>query len=217
MKFINYLFIGFIFLGCNNENGDNPSAPIQGFERVIIGPQVWMFKNLDVTTYRNGDPIPHVTDRTQWSKLTTGAWCYHNNDSATGAIYGKIYNWYAVNDSRGLTPVGWHVPTNTEWTTLAAYLGGESVAGGKLKETGTAHWISPNTGATNSSSFTALPGGYRHYNGTFSDIGSSGYWWSSSEYEATSAWNIGLYTDIADVYRHKFGKHIGLSVRCVGD
>ena len=150
---------------------------------VSICDQVWMKKNLDVDHYRNGDPIPQVTDPTQWANLTTGAWCYYNNDPANRTTYGKIYNWYAVNDSRGLAPVGWHIPTDAEWTELENCLGGESVAGGKMKETGTTHWLSPNTGATNESGFTALPGGSRSYmNGLYYEIGQSGAWWSSTEF-----------------------------------
>jgi uncharacterized protein (TIGR02145 family) len=120
-----------------------------------------MLYNLDVTTYRNGDPIPEITDQTQWNNLTTGAWCYYQNNTANGAIYGKLYNWYAVNDPRGLAPVGYHVPSLAEYIILRDYLGGSSVAGGPLKETGTTHWQTPNTGATNSSGFTLLGSGTR--------------------------------------------------------
>jgi uncharacterized protein (TIGR02145 family) len=126
---------------------------------VVIGTQQWTDKNLDVLTYRNGDLIPQVKDSTAWAALTTGAWCYFNNDpSGYGAIYGKIYNWYAVNDPRGLAPLGWHIATSDEFETLRNALGGSAVAGGKLKTAGTGRWISPNTGATNESGFSALPG-----------------------------------------------------------
>jgi uncharacterized protein (TIGR02145 family) len=127
-----------------------------------------MLKNLDVTTYRDGTPIPEVQNQAAWTALTTGAWCYYNNDPANGTIYGKLYNWYAVNDPRGLAPVGYHVPSLAEYIILRDYLGGASVAGGALKETGTTHWQSPNTGATNSSGFTLLGSGYRNSsNGNF--------------------------------------------------
>ena len=130
--------------------------------------QVWMTRNLDVSAYRNGDPIPQVTSSILWRTLTTGAYCYYNFDSANyGAVYGKLYNWYAVIDPRGLAPVGWHVPASAEWTQLANCLGGTWVCGGSLKEAGTNHWAEPNTGATNSSGFTALPGGSINYLGTF--------------------------------------------------
>ena len=137
---------------------------------VTICNQVWATRNLDVTTYRNGDPIPQVTDIGQWGTLTTGAWCYYNNDPANGATYGKLYNWYAVNDPRGLAPAGWHVPSDSEWTTLTDCLGGVSIAGGEMKatgamETGTGLWFAPNVGANNSSGFTGLPGGGRGMTG----------------------------------------------------
>ena len=148
-------------------------------EGVKIGNQIWMQRNLDVTTYRNGDPIPMVADNTIWQKLTTGAWCYYDNDSATyAATYGKLYNWYAVIDQRGLAPAGWHIPNNEEWDVLVRkLLGGIRIAGGKMKETGTMHWLMPNSNATNSSGFTGLPGGYRYNNGKFFDMGTSGNWW----------------------------------------
>ena len=149
---------------------------------VLICTQQWMENNLDVTNYRNGDPIPYVTDATEWASLTTGAWCYYNNDPANGNLYGKLYNWHAVNDSThgGLAPTGWHVPTAAEWTTLTSNLGGTSIAGGRMKLAGTTWWTSPNTGATNSSGFTGLAGGYRNYDGAFYDIGIDGHFWSSN-------------------------------------
>ena len=148
---------------------------------ITIGTQIWTSKNLDVSTYRNGDPIPQVTDFIQWQYLTTGAWCYYNNDDANGPIYGKLYNWYAVNDQRGLAPSGWHVSSNAEWSTLFSYLGNISTSGGKLKETGTSHWNSPNTGATNSTGFTGLPGGYRDDAGSFSTPNTTTIWWTSTQ------------------------------------
>lgn len=141
------------------------------YKTVKIGIQLWMKENLNVSHYRNGDPIPEVKNPTEWINLTTGAWCYYINDSAMGPRYGKLYNWYAVNDPRGLAPTDWHVPSHAEWISLTTYLGGEDVAGGKMKEAGTSHWQSPNAGATNSSGFTALPGGYRLSNGAYNGIG----------------------------------------------
>jgi len=155
---------------------------------VTIGSQIWTRCNLGITTYRNGEVIPQVTDPTQWSNLTTGAWCYYNNDPSTEPKYGKLYNWYAVNDPRGIAPTGYHVPSDTEWTVLTDYLGGESVAGGKMKKAGTAYWNAPNTDATNSSGFTGLPGGDRSNNGVYSTIGYNGSWWSSSEDNTNYAW-----------------------------
>ncbi len=186
------------------------------FETIKIGNQVWMKKNLDVLTYRNGDVIPEVKDPNEWGKLTTGAWCYYNNDPKNGKIYGKLYNWYAVNDPRGLAPVGYHVPSDKEWSTLITYLGGD-IAGGKLKEEGTLHRESPNTSATNSTGFTGLPAGYRYNLGTFSNIRSNGLWWSSSETNTMNAWGRNLSYNVGVVYRGYYDKGNGLSVRCIKD
>ena len=182
---------------------------------VTIGGQVWMQKNLNVSKYRNGDDIPQVQDPTAWAALTTGAWCYYENNTANGTVYGILYNWYAVNDPRGLAPTGYHVPSDGEWTTLTNFLGGESVAGGKMKAT--TLWNSPNTGATNSSCFTGLPGGLRTNDGAFGTIGSLGSWWSSSQLDATIAWHRDLDYINSFVGRYDSGKQNGFSVRCVRD
>ena len=187
------------------------------YPSVLIGAQYWMEKNLEVTTYRNGDPIPYVTDANAWAALTTGAWCYYNNDPANGSLYGKLYNWYAVNDPRGLAPAGWHVPTDAEWTTLSNTLGGDAVAGGKMKVAGTTRWTAPNTGADNSSGFAGLPGGYRNNDGTFNDVGNDGYWWSSTEFNATFAWYRGLNYTNGFIGRNFSNKKNGFSVRCLRD
>ncbi|MBI3137721.1 MAG: T9SS type A sorting domain-containing protein [Sphingobacteriales bacterium] len=147
---------------------------------LLVCDQTWMPMNLAVTTYRNGDPIPQVTDNSEWVSLTSGAWCYYNNDPSTEAAYGKLYNWYAVTDPRGLAPAGWHIPDYGEWIVLENCAGGYFTAGGALKETGTTHWTDPNTGATNSTGFTALPGGMRTGGGGFMSLGQVGNWWSSS-------------------------------------
>ena len=194
-----------------------PSTTAVFLPTIVIGTQQWMRENLDVLTYRNGDIIPQVTDPTAWAALTTGAWCYYNNDVANGAIYGKLYNWYAVNDPRGLAPTGWHVPTDDEWTTLSTTLGGDAVAGGKMKVAGTTRWTTPNTGATNESGFAGLPGGYRSFNGTFNDVGSIGYWWSSTESNTSNAWYRGLYCNFGDINRSFYNKKKGFSVRCLRD
>ncbi len=149
--------------------------------------------------------------------MTTGAYCYYANDSATyAAVYGKLYNWYAVNDSRGLAPEGWHVSTDFEWTTTADCLGGSGGAGGLMKEIGTTHWSSPNNGATNLSGFTALPGGDR-YEGIFYDINYHGFWWSATESDTTNARarNINNSNFSLDVYIGS--KLSGFSVRCIRD
>lgn len=182
--------------------------------------QTWMSKNLDVDKYRNGDPIPHVTDNAQWATLTTGAWCYLGNDPANGAIYGKLYNWYAVNDPRGLAPAGWHIPTTNEYSTLANCLGGSLIAGDKLKESGPGHW-GPGNAATNSSGFTALPGGMRlglaggWNNGGFSSY-NEGRWWTRTPYD--NAWSMfHNLTGASNSYLDYFSKDAGFSVRCVKD
>ena len=179
---------------------------------VAICGQVWATRNLEVITYRNGDLIPQVTDPTQWASLTTGAWCYYNNDPANGPIYGKLYNWYAVNDPRGLEPNGWHVPSDGEWTTLINCLGGELAAGGKMKAI--TLWDIPSA-ATNSSGFTGFPGGYCYSNGYFQNITEYGAWWSSSESGIPSAWGRSMYYLDGGVDRQSLGKKLGISVRCL--
>jgi uncharacterized protein (TIGR02145 family) len=194
---------------------------------VTIGTQTWTTKNLDVATYSDGTVIPQVTDPTAWTALTTGAWCYYNNDSATGTTYGKLYNWYAVagihdtdpnTPNKKLAPTGYHIPSDAEWTTLTTYLGGEEVAGGKMKETGTSLWNFPNQDATNSSGFTGLPGGYRVYDGCcFETIGYGGFWWSSSEDGTTNAWSRYLDYYGGFALSFNYNKLSGFSVRCLRD
>ncbi len=180
--------------------------------------QDWMVRNLDVSTYRNGDPIPKVTEGAVWASLTTGAYCYFNNDSAMyAATYGKLYNWYAVNDPRGIAPVGWHIPTDAEYTTLDTCFGGNAIAGGPMKEIGTTHWTSPNSGATNLSGFTGLPGGYRNANSTFFSLGIYGIWWTSTESPPNHALDRYLDYDEVGLYSYADGKRFGFSVRCVRD
>ncbi|NJK98749.1 MAG: hypothetical protein HC905_30955 [Bacteroidales bacterium] len=189
------------------------------YKTVTIGTQTWMAENLRTTKYNDGTAIPNVTGNEEWSGLTTGAYCNFNNTSNTDTIatYGRLYNWYAVNTGK-LCPTGWHVPTDAEWTTLSDYLGGEplSDAGGLLKETGTTHWASPNTGATNETGFTALPGGYRYKDGTFVGIGGGGVWCSATGLPIAP----GAVTWVAsnrNVYRSLYNKEVGFSVRCVRD
>lgn len=182
---------------------------------VTICNQVWTSSNLNVTHYRNGDLIPQVTDPTAWANLTTGAWCYYNNDPANGAIYGKLYNWFAVNDPRGLAPQGWHIASDAEMTSLTTCLGGELIAGGFMKEIGTTHWASPNTGATNSTGFIGLPGGYRSFFGVFADVTLGGNWWTSTQANATEGWLRKLSYNNANLTRLGATKTLGLSVRCI--
>jgi uncharacterized protein (TIGR02145 family) len=187
------------------------------YTSIVINGQEWMQQNLAVTKYRNGDPIPTGLDNTTWQNTTAGAYAIYNNDAANNTIYGKLYNWYAVNDSRGLCPTGWHVPSDGEWTTLETSLGGSSVAGGNMKST--TGWNAPNTGATNESGFSGLPGGDRRTSGAYSDIGNYGYWWSSTEFDSVYVWarRLDCFTSVLVRYGINDGKRYGFSVRCVRD
>jgi uncharacterized protein (TIGR02145 family) len=186
---------------------------------VKIGNQIWMKENLRVSRYRNGDPIPIVTDNTAWSGLTTGARSWYNNDSTSFEIpYGNLYNWYAASDNRNICPPGWHVPSDADWTVLTNYLGGESVAGGKMKSVGTAYWNSPNVGATNESGFSSLPGGSRGNGGSFSGIRILTMFWNATEgINGSSAWLCELNAN--NGYANIFGytKSFGASVHCLRD
>ncbi len=188
-----------------------------------------MAENLKVTHYRNGDQISHETDNIQWKYFHSGAYCNYNNSTGNVSIYGRLYNWYAVNDSRNIAPEGWHVPTDREWKQLEIYLGmSESEAnhsdyrgnseGGKLKEPGTSHWNSPNTGADNSSGFSGLPGGYRGaFNGYYANMGNGAYFWSTSQSNTSNAWYRYLNYKRSEIYRGYLFKICGFSVRCVRD
>ena len=187
------------------------------YRTIKIGNQWWMAENLKVTHYRNGDPIPNVTVSSTWTSLTTGAYCYYDNNSSNLDIYGCLYNWYAVNDNRIIAPEGWHVPSDSEWTRLSEFLGGEMVAGGRMKETGTTYWKSPNTGATNESGFSALPGGARGDNGEFDAITEQGIWWSSTEHDNEYIIHKNLFYDSEDLGDGYWKKESGFSVRCIRD
>ena len=192
------------------------STPDVFLPTVVIGTQQWMEKNLDVMTYRDGTVIPEVTGVAAWAALTTGAWCWYSNSAANGAIYGKLYNWYAVNDPRGLAPQGWHIPTDAEWITLGTLLGGDAVAGGKMKSTGTTRWTTPNTSATNQSGFSGLPGGQHIPDGRFFSLGEYGYWWSATESTPYALYRNLSYND-GYLYRTNDSKRDGFSVRCLRD
>jgi uncharacterized protein (TIGR02145 family) len=173
-----------------------------------------MVENLKTTRYNDGTDIPNVTDLTTWSNLTTPGYCWFNNDEAMNkATYGALYNWYTINTGK-LCPPGWHVPTDVEWKTLTTYIGGESVAGGKLKETGTDHWMNPNIGATNETGFSALPGGYNA--GSFYSRLKWGLWWSSTEMDKYLWIRIIEYNKNL-IIRTIYPKTDGLSVRCIKD
>ena len=191
------------------------------YKTVTIGTQTWMAENLKTSKYNDGTAIPNVKDSLEWTKLTTGAWCYYDNDEKYNAKYGKLYNWYAVspttNGNKNVCPTGWHVSTDTEWTILTDYLGGASVAGGKMKGVGTTSWNSPNTDASNTSLFTGLPGSYRNADGYYPIFNSGGYWWSSTESNLDFAWYHYLYFDRGNASRNNNSKGLGLSVRCLKD
>jgi uncharacterized protein (TIGR02145 family) len=186
------------------------------YNTVQIGDQVWMSENLKTFRYRNGGLISNVTDNTAWSNSTIGAWSYYNNAEANNAIYGKLYNWYTTLGDT-LCPTGWGVPTDAEWTTLTTYLGGESVAGGKMKTIGTAYWESPNTGAINSSGFSVRPGGFRYSDSSFFDIRNFAFFWSATEGVSGIAWNRSLGSGSGGVFRYSYNKSVGASVRCLRD
>lgn len=189
------------------------------YKTIVIGTQTWLTENLKTTKYNDGTPIPNIVDDATWASLTTGAYGDFGNVPANSIIYGKLYNWYVVasTNPKNVCPVGWHVPADIEWTTLINWLGGESVAGGKLKESGTAHWVNTSADVTNESGFSALPGGYRDYSGPSFDIRDWGYWWTSTEYNSGQAWNRIMYSGYISVLRSDNTKNIGYSVRCVKD
>ena len=216
-----YYYTGSGWVSIEGTGAGSPSSCMDydgnAYPTITIGTQVWMAENLRVTHYRNGNVIPNVTDNSAWAALTTGAYCWYNNDQAANAKYGVLYNWYAVDDSRGLCPAGWHVPTDAEWTVFTTYLGGEAIAGGKMKSV-SALWTSPNTDATNNSGFSGLPGGGRYgSNGSFCSLGNYGGFWSSSQTDTGSAWGRILYYGHAYVYRYYGSKEGGFSVRCLRD
>jgi uncharacterized protein (TIGR02145 family) len=215
---INYLYQGGPGPNCGQTTGTFKDIDGNEYQVIKIGSQWWMAENLKVTHYRNGDPIPEVTDSSAWSDLYSGAYCNYDNHEGNASVYGRLYNWLAVNDSRNIAPEGWHVPSDAEWQTLVNYLGGNTVAGGKMKETGTVHWNSPNTGATNESGFTALPGGGRAsglFGSDFDGMGEIAAFWSSTSYSSNNAWARFLEYEHAEVNRAFAVKRYGLSVRCV--
>ena len=204
---------------------------------IKIGKQTWTTKNLDLSTYSNGEAIPQVQDANAWTNLTTGAWCYYENESDNGSTYGKLYNWYAVNDPRGLAPKGYHIPSDLEWTILIDNIGDE--AGTKMKST--SNWeryevylenLTPlpedeDGNGTNTSGFAGLPGGFCSSYGIFNQIGANGYWWSSSEdllfnnngnvHNIDNAFFRLLFNTNGNVYRDSYNKPNGFSVRCIKD
>jgi uncharacterized protein (TIGR02145 family) len=192
-------------------------ASYSNAQTVTIGSQVWMTKNLDVSTFRNGDPIPEVKTAEEWEKATKKkkpVWCYNDNNPVNGVKYGKLYNWFAVNDPRGLAPEGYRVPSDQDWTALSNYLGGEEAAGNPMKST---YGWNENGYGTNSSGFLGLPGGHCSISGKFYDIGNGGCWWSSTEDNTGGAWVRILYYNSGVLIREGGLKEGGFSVRCVKD
>jgi uncharacterized protein (TIGR02145 family) len=187
------------------------------YNTIKIGDQTWMVRNLKTTRYNDGSAIPLIADGTAWAALSTPGYCWYENEASSfKPSFGALYNGYAVSTGK-LCPTDWHVPGDADWTILTTRLGGENVAGGRLKEPGTSFWVSPNTGATNESGFTALPGGLRYHDGSFHDFGFGGYWWSSTEYSAVRAWFRYMDYEYNNVFRFDNLKKNGFSVRCVRD
>lgn len=226
MKLIAILPLFVLVISCTHSadgvkvrDGSPPSLP----SATVICDRAWATGNLDLAVYRNGDPIPQVTDATAWVKLTTGAWCWYNNDSVTYHVYGRLYNWYAVNDPRGLAPLGWHVLTDADWEEMETCLGEDSV-GYRMRAAGSSLWPGPPTAIDNSSGFTGLPSGMRSEGGMFSHAGHSAIYWTSVEGSASEAW-CGRLIHIADLHGAPamvtgvgyMNKADGYAVRCVKD
>ena len=200
-----------LFSACMTGN-----AP-KSYKSVMIDTQEWMSENLNVGTFRNGDPIPETRSDEEWRKAGqagTPAWCYYENKAENGSKYGRLYNWYAVTDKRGLAPEGWHISSDAEWRNTTDFLGGEDAAGTKMKSS--SGWAEDGNG-TNESGFTGLPGGCRDLNGKFCYIDNNGYWWTSTEKDGTLAWYRCIDRSPYYVYRTNYYKQNGLSVRCIKD
>lgn len=204
-------------IGSPNANGTVSDIDGNIYHTITIGSQVWLAENLRTTRYRNGDPIEKISNNSRWSSTVNGAFCDYENDNTNFIKYSYLYNWYAVADSRNIAPAGWHIPSDEEWARLINFLGGERIAGGKLKESGIDHWATRTTGATNESGFTALPGGYRFNDGSFYYISYQAYWWSATPYSDSDAWFRNVFNDKISVTRDTFGKNLGFSVRCIKD
>ena len=219
------VFLGLLVItsNCKKKDDNNPTSTGNTvsdkdgniYHTITIGKQTWMVENLKTTRFNDGKVIPKVTDPKIWLSMATSAYCWYNNDTNFNkAGYGILYNWYTINTGK-LCPNGWHVPTEAEWTTLINYLGGEGVAGCKLKEPGFKHWFSPNTCANDSSGFSAFAGGYRDSTGVFDYYGYSGFWWSSSLYSSKSAWVNGINYGYSGVTSYGEIKNWGFSIRCI--
>lgn len=220
-------------LTLNDNEGTVKDIDGNEYQTVVIENQLWMAENLRTKHYRNGDPIPNVPDTTEWNGLNnpeTGAWVYYNNDSTNVDPYGKLYNWYAAMDERGLCPLGWRVPSDYDWKIMEIYLGVPELyadstgwrgvrdnAGGQLKAAGTEYWLPPNDGATNESGFSGLPGGNRYVDGSFGNIREFGYWWTATESADLphGSFRRRLKYDNNGIYRNDPNRRNGYSVRCI--
>jgi len=213
---------------CNkDDNNEEPSDPNQGtvkdiegnsYKTTKIGDQWWMAENLNTTKFRNGENIPYLAGSNEWTSTLSAGYCHSNNDTTLGAVYGLLYNWHAVDDGRKICPEGWHTPSNNDWSALVEFLGGNEIAGGKLKQTGIDFWNSPNTDASNESGFSALPGGVRNANtGDFAGSGTTGSWWSASQQNIDKAGVWGLTTMNGAIATYNLDKNTGLSLRCIKD
>jgi uncharacterized protein (TIGR02145 family) len=208
-----FLMSSMILTSC----GGGESNEGSDYNETAIGNQIWMTENLNVDKFRNGDPIPYAKSSAQWEKAGKNdqpAWCYYDNDPVKGEKYGKLYNWYAVSDPRGLAPEGWHIPTDAEWTFLTAHLGGEDAAGTKMKSKG--GW-KDNGNGNDEIGFSGLPGGFCDYWGKCKDLFEEGKWWSSTENDRSFSWARQLYYKDGNVRRGKADKSAGFSVRCIKD
>lgn len=218
------LFLGILlnlFTGCKKDGDDDPKPSVQTikdiegnvYKTISIGSQVWMAENLKTSKFRDGESIPNAPDNAQWHNYSTAAFCYYNNEASHQNTYGKLYNWYAANDTR-LCPAGYRVSTNADWEQLISFIGGGAMAGAKLKESGTSHWLS-NPGSTNETGFTALPGGYRQADGVFDLMGNVGQWWTSTEQSGNYSWSKAIFGSESLIYSSAEEKKAGYAVRCI--
>lgn len=205
---------------CNKTDGPpSPITDIEGniYKSVRLGDQIWMAENLRTSTFADGTAIPGVADSIVWGSLETPGFCWYNNDETSNKdTYGALYNYYCVISGK-LCPSGWHAPSRDEWQKLRDFLGDSLTDGGRLKEEGTKHWRTPNTGAVDDAGFTALPGGIRYFEGTFSSLSYYTAFWSSTEADIAKGWYFGLYYNDAMAEINRISKKNGFSVRCLKD
>lgn len=189
------------------------------YDTIHIGTLVWLTPNLRTTHYSNGVPVPMITDSVLWAHTNSGARCYYDNDSAMyDSVYGALYNYFVITDTNKICPTGWRVPTNNEWLATEVDVGGLDIAGGEMKEAGTAHWMSPNVGATNHSGFTGLPGGAMDpYTSTYTWLRENGLWWTATSYSGSMAWSTYMWYMSTSVDHNPVSKKAGMSIRCVQD